>query len=108
MPVCWIARGCRAGGEASANGDLVARLLPVDTLCVNCGFHHDAKVRHEALRRALPAELNELRELHPCWWGGGKNTSNDRQLYRDLNAIGAASTGAHSGVWRLKRKETSQ
>jgi len=83
----------------------MSRLLPIDTLCLDCGFHHDAKVRIAALRRALPASVEELRALHPCWWGKDDNGPKERMLQRDLSAIGAVkeegSLCSIYGVWRI-------
>lgn len=67
-------------------------------ICLDCGTSHEKEDRLASLRRVLPASLDELREAHPCWWGGATNGPGERRLFRDLKSAGARKVG---GEWAV-------
>lgn len=54
--------------------------------CLDCGVVHSQEHRFATIRRMLPATIEEIREVWPCFW---LEDAGYQQLRRDLKAFGA-------------------
>lgn len=61
--------------------------------CTMCGHSHAKRNRLRLLRECLPATSSVIKEIYFCMYGGGKGSSKEAALIRDLHEIGAVKDG---------------